>query len=80
MTATRLTLERLEDRTVPSTLIAVANRTDLVFDAGRNLLYIPTSAGTIERYDVAAQALLTPWTVGTSLNGAESRRTAVFST
>jgi len=35
---TRLTLERLEDRTVPSTLIAVANRTDLVFDAGRNLL------------------------------------------
>src|SRR5262249_1364204 len=37
----------------------------------RNLLYITTSAGRVERYDVAAQTLLAPWTVGTALNGAD---------
>src|SRR5205807_3834069 len=42
-----------------------------VFDSVRQLLYITTSKGTIERYDVAHQTLLTPWTVGTSLNGAD---------
>jgi hypothetical protein len=66
-----LGLEHLEDRLVPSTLIPVTNHRDLVFDATRNELYITTSAGTVQRYDVASQTLLSPLTVGTSLNGAD---------
>src|SRR5437879_1271827 len=66
-----LFLERLEDRVVPSTLIPVTNHRDLVFDPTRNVLDITTSAGTVQRYDVANQALLSPLTVGTSLNGAD---------
>ena len=67
----RLLLAELEDRSVPSTLIPVGNRRDLVFDPARDLLYITTSAGTVQRYDVAGQALLPPLAVGTSLNGAD---------
>jgi hypothetical protein len=66
-----LHLAELEDRSVPSTLIPVGNRRDLVFDPGRDLLYVTTSAGTVQRYDVAGQVLLTPLAVGTSLNGAD---------
>jgi hypothetical protein len=52
-------------------LIPVANRRDLVFDPARDMLYITTSSGQIQRYDVGNQTLLTPWQVGTSLNGAD---------
>jgi sugar lactone lactonase YvrE len=55
----------------PSVLIPVANGRDRVFDPTRNLLYITTSAGTVQRYDVATQTLLAPLAVGTSLNGAD---------
>jgi DNA-binding beta-propeller fold protein YncE len=55
----------------PSVLIPVANGRDHVFDPTRNLLYITTGAGTVQRYDVATQTLLTPLAVGTSLNGAD---------
>jgi DNA-binding beta-propeller fold protein YncE len=64
-------LEQLENRLTPSTLIPVSNRRDLVFDPTRDLLYITTSSGLVQRYDVANQTLLTPWNVGTSLNGAD---------
>src|SRR5262249_5076626 len=33
-------------------LIPVSARRDLVFDAGRGILYITTTAGTVERYQV----------------------------
>jgi sugar lactone lactonase YvrE len=66
-----LCLEQLEDRLVPSTLIPVTNHRDLVFDPMRGQLDITTSAGTVQRYDVASQTLLAPLTVGTSLNGAD---------
>src|SRR5262245_54249856 len=49
-----LVLEQLEDRLTPSTLIPVGNHRDLVFDSTRGLLYITTSAGTVQRYDVNA--------------------------
>jgi hypothetical protein len=67
----RLFVEMLEDRLTPSTLIPVTNHRDLVFDSSRNLLYITTSAGTVQRYDVINQALLSPLSVGTTLNGAD---------
>jgi sugar lactone lactonase YvrE len=61
----------LENRVTPSIFIPVANRRDLVFDPTRDLLYITTASGQVQRYDVANQTLLTPWNVGTSLNGAD---------
>jgi len=66
-----LQMEPLEDRAVPTLLIPVTTRRDLVFDTARQLLYITTSAGKVERFDLAQQQLLSPWTVGTSLNAAD---------
>jgi hypothetical protein len=66
-----LLVEQLETRVVPSILIPVTNHRDLVFDPARNLLDITTSAGTVQRYDVVNQVLLSPLAVGTALNGAD---------
>jgi hypothetical protein len=66
-----LGLEQLEDRVTPSTLIPVPNHRDLVFDPIHNMLDITTSAGSIQRYSVALQALVDSLPVGTSLNGAD---------
>jgi hypothetical protein len=66
-----LRLEQLEDRSTPSVLIPVPNHRDLVFDGARDLLYVTTSAGAVQRYDIQAQQLLTPYNVGVSLNGAD---------
>jgi sugar lactone lactonase YvrE len=67
----RPALEQLENRVTPSVLIPVTNRRDLVFDATRDLLDITTTAGQVQRYDVAGQTLLSPLSVGTSLYGAD---------
>ena len=49
-----------------------SNARDLVFDPTRNQLYITTTGGTIERYDVSANKLLTPYGIpGASLIGAD---------
>ncbi|HIK51512.1 MAG TPA: choice-of-anchor J domain-containing protein, partial [Oscillatoriales cyanobacterium M59_W2019_021] len=56
---------------ISSTLIPVANRRDLVFDDSRNLLYITTTDGDLERYDPSTQTLITPWDVGNVLHGAD---------
>jgi hypothetical protein len=64
-------LELLEDRVVPSTLIPVSNHRGLVFDPQRDLLYITSGNGVVQRYDLQNQALLSPWYVGASLNGAD---------
>src|SRR5438874_8828860 len=64
-----LSLRRLEDRTTPSTLISVSGPQDLVFDSARNRLYITTTGGSVARYDVASNSLLSSAAVGTWLNG-----------
>jgi hypothetical protein len=51
--------------------IPVPDHKDLVFDPTRNVLYITTGHGTVERYDVATQTLLAPFQVGVSLLGAD---------
>jgi hypothetical protein len=56
---------------LPVTDIPVANHRDLVYDATRGLLYITTADGNIQRYDVANQALLTPFHVSGALYGAD---------
>src|ERR1700730_10889377 len=69
--AARLSVCQLEDRLTPSMLIPVVNHHDLVFDSVRNLLYITTDDGKVQRYDVANGTLLSPLAVGTTLNGAD---------
>lgn len=55
-----------------STLIPVATRRTHVFDASRSLLYITTSTGKVERYNVATQSLLAPFHVSaTGLGGCD---------
>jgi hypothetical protein len=68
---TLLALEQLENRVMPSVLIPVANRRDIVFDQAADMLYITTASGQVQRYDVAHQSLLSPWNVGGALNGAD---------
>jgi hypothetical protein len=52
-----------------ASLIPVTDRREHVFDPRRNRLYISTSRGAIERYDLATETLLEPLQVGTSLYG-----------
>src|SRR5262249_14101988 len=47
------------------------DRRDHVFDPSRNVLYITTDSGRVQRWDVATQQLLAPWDVGTRLLGAD---------
>ncbi len=50
-------------------LIPVSNRRGHVFDPTREILFMSTSNGTIERYDVLAGQLLPGINVGVALNG-----------
>ncbi len=50
-------------------LIEVTNPRDIVFDNLRNLLYVSTAAGEIERYDLSTHQFLTPVSVGGSPHG-----------
>jgi len=45
-------------------LIPIQNHRDLVYDARRALLYITTSDGKVQRYDIQSQTLLPPFDVG----------------
>jgi DNA-binding beta-propeller fold protein YncE len=67
----QLCLEQLEDRVTPSTLIPIPTRRDLVYDGSRGLLYMTTSTGALQRYDVQAHQLLSPFQVGASPEGAD---------
>ena len=52
------------------TLIDVPDRRDHVFDGTRGILYISTTNGTVERYELASGQLLSPFSAsGTSFNG-----------
>src|SRR3954464_15782518 len=58
-----LRLEQLEERMTPSItstnplISPVAGHRDLVYDSAHQRLYITTSTGTVERFDVATQQL-----------------------
>lgn len=54
-----------------STLLPITGGHDLVIDSLRNLLYVTTESGKVQRYDIATDSLLAPWTVGTKLSGAD---------
>ncbi len=61
-------IEKLECRVLLSvTTLPVTGAQAAIFDNARNLIYIPTSSGTVERYDIAAKTMLAPWTIGGSL-------------
>ena len=52
----------------PPKLISAANRVDMVYDAGRDILYI-TSGSTVLRYQLASDSFLTPFQLSGSLMG-----------
>ena len=64
-------VEALEDRTVPSTLIPVANHRDMIYDAAHNTLDITTSNGTLQVFNLAVQSLQQPLVIGVNLAGAD---------
>jgi sugar lactone lactonase YvrE len=66
-----LAIERLETRLNPSTLIPVIDHRALVFDSVHDALYIATSHGGVQRFDLDTQTLMPAWSVGFSLNGAD---------
>lgn len=47
----------------------LSNHRDMVFDTQREILYISTSDGNIERYDLKSKMILSPFNVGTYLRG-----------
>mgnify|MGYP002623110063 FL=1 len=49
--------------------IAVADRVAHVYDSERDVLYISTSSGSLQRFDLSTRTLLAPWTVGSNLGG-----------
>lgn len=73
----RLELESLEERSTP-TVIPIAGAQDLTFDSARQLLYVTTSVGKVERYSIGNQSLLTPYNVGAKLNAADITQNGAF--
>lgn len=65
----RLSLEELERRDTPSTLIPASGVQDMVYDPQNQTLYMSTSSGQVDRYDEALQIALPAWVVGSSLGG-----------
>lgn len=64
-------IEALETRCLPSVVIPVIAHRDLVYDNTRDLLYITTNEGRLERWDPSQQQLLTAYTFGSLQNGAD---------
>lgn len=52
-------------------IIPTPNRSSLIWDPHRNLLYITTDDGVLERFDAASRLLLEPWDIGISQLGAD---------
>jgi hypothetical protein len=44
----------------------------MVFDSVRNMLYLTTRDGTVQRYSLTQDSLLTPWNFGGSLTGLDT--------
>jgi len=51
------------------TLISAPNRTDMVYDAGRDILYITSTNSTLLRYQLASDSFLPPFVLSGSLMG-----------
>jgi WD40 repeat protein len=66
-----LGVEQFEDRMVLSPLIGVSNHRDLVYDPYRNFLYITTSNGFVQTYNLNTQSLMAPVFLGGNLTSAD---------
>jgi hypothetical protein len=71
-------IESLETRCLPSVIIPVTSHRDLVYDDTRDLLYVTTSEGRLERWDPNTQQLLTSYAFGTLQNGADITKNGQF--
>ena len=69
---TRACAEVLEQRQLlASNLVSVTGAQDLIFDSTGNELYITTSSGKLQRYDIASHTLLPSWAIGSDLRGGD---------
>lgn len=66
------TTSNITVHTTATSLIPVTNARDLAFDATRNVLYISTTNGVLQRYSVASDSLLSPWTLSQGLAGIDT--------
>ena len=66
-------IEALEGRTLFAGpyLIATAHAAEAIFDPGRNRLYVPTTTGSVLRYDLNTRTQLSAWNVGGYLAGGD---------
>src|SRR5207237_9515620 len=55
----------------PLSELPIPDARGLVFDSFRNLLYVMTAHGTVERYDPITETLLAPLAIGVDLWGAD---------
>jgi len=66
---TAATVGNLRVHAAGANVIPVTDSRENVFDAKRNRLYLSTSRGVIERYDLATETMLEPLAVGVNLYG-----------
>lgn len=56
---------------VSNSLLPVTNSSELIYDSSRNRVYMPTTAGTVEIFDIDSQTMLTPVNTGGRSSGAD---------
>lgn len=71
-------IEALETRTLPSVVIPVPSHRDLVYDNTRDLLYITTDQGQLQRWDPVQQQLLTAYAFGAVQTGADITKDGAY--
>jgi hypothetical protein len=65
--------------TIVHTTVPIANAQDAVVHDGLNQVFVTTSTGNVQRYDIATRSLLTPWTaVGVNLRSLDTTADGSF--
>ena len=52
---------------VTQTAVPISGAQDVIVDDGHHQVYVTTSSGSVQRYDLTTHSLLTPWSVGVNL-------------
>ncbi len=75
---TLVLLSTAETLRAQSTIIPVGTRSDFVFDFSGQRLYISTTDGFVQRYNISTEQLEAPFNLGGSLNGIDITRDNSF--
>lgn len=66
------TTSTIQVHTAATTSLPLTNVEDMTFDSVRNMLYLTTSDGRVQRYSMVQDSLLTPWNFGGALAGLDT--------